>query len=191
MRWLPLSVVLMSLVALSVLVAGCPKKTEEPISQPPNVGQLTPPPGEAPPPAEKPAGEKGEEKAGPPKLVGEEGKEEVKTASGLKYIVLEEGKGAKPKKGAKIVAEYTGWLTDGTKFDSSKDRPGEFSFNVGKEEVIKGWDEALLDMKEGERRKLIIPPDLAYGDKEIRGGDTVIPPNSTLIFEVKLVKIVK
>lgn len=118
-------------------------------------------------------------------LPGEEGKPVQTTASGLKYVVLAEGKGDKPKKGQSITAEYTGWLTDGTKFDSSKDHPGEFSFEVGIGRVIPGWDEALLDMKPGESRKLIIPPALAYGE---RGAGGVIPPNATLIFEVKLVK---
>lgn len=119
-------------------------------------------------------------------LPGEEGKPVVTTKSGLQYVVLDEGQGKQPTKGQTIVAEYSGWLTDGTKFDSSKDHPGEFSFPVGQGRVIPGWDEALLDMKVGERRKLILPPGLAYGD---RGAGDVIPPNSTLIFEVKLVKI--
>lgn len=128
---------------------------------------------------------KEESKMGP-KLEGEDNKPVVKTKSGLQYIVLEAGKGDKPKQGDTIVAEYTGWLTDGTKFDSSKDHPDEFSFAVGTGQVIPGWDEALSDMKVGERRKLIVPPDLGYGD---RGAGGVIPPNATLIFEVKLVKI--
>jgi FKBP-type peptidyl-prolyl cis-trans isomerase len=108
------------------------------------------------------------------------------TESGLKYIVLEEGTGKAPQKGATIVAEYTGWLTDGKKFDSSKDHPGEFEFQVGLGQVIPGWDEALSAMKVGERRKLIVPADLGYGAE---GAGGVIPPNATLIFEVKLVKI--
>lgn len=119
-------------------------------------------------------------------LPGEEDKPVQTTESGLKYVVLEEGQGDKPKKGATITAEYTGWLTDGTKFDSSKDHPGEFSFAVGTGQVIAGWDEALLDMKPGESRKLILPPNLGYG---ARGAGGVIPPNATLIFEVKLVNI--
>lgn len=117
---------------------------------------------------------------------GEEGKESIKTASGMEYIVLAEGAGDKPQKGDTIAAHYTGWLTDGTKFDSSKDRGQTFSFQVGSGQVIKGWDEALLDMKVGERRKLTLPAHLAYGP---RGYPGVIPPNATLIFEVELVKI--
>jgi peptidylprolyl isomerase len=125
----------------------------------------------------------------PPKLgtlPGEEGKPVQTTPSGMKYVVLEEGTGAKPNKGQTIAAEYTGWLTDGTQFDSSKGRDEAFEFPVGEGNVIPGWDEALLDMKVGERRKLTIPPQLAYGE---RGAGGVIPPNATLIFEVKLVAI--
>lgn len=122
----------------------------------------------------------------PAQLEGEMDKPEQTTESGLKYVVLEEGTGAKPKQGDVIVAEYTGWLENGKKFDSSKDHPGEFSFPVGTGRVIPGWDEALLDMKVGERRKLTIPPQLAYGEQ---GAGGVIPPNATLIFEVKLVAI--
>lgn len=119
-------------------------------------------------------------------LPGEEGKPVQTTKTGMKYVVLEEGKGDKPKKGATIAAEYTGWLLDGTQFDSSKDHEGAFEFPVGQGQVIPGWDEALLDMKVGERRKLIIPPALAYGPA---GAGEVIPPNATLIFEVKLAAI--
>lgn len=119
----------------------------------------------------------------PVALAGEQGKPVKTTESGLKYVVLEEGKGEKPKKGQEITAEYTGWLMNGRKFDSSKDHEGEFSFPVGTGQVIPGWDEALLDMKVGERRKLIIPPELAYGEQ---GAGGVIPPNATLIFEVQL-----
>ncbi|MEN6644829.1 MAG: FKBP-type peptidyl-prolyl cis-trans isomerase [Armatimonadia bacterium] len=120
-----------------------------------------------------------------PTLEGEEGKEIRATGTGLKYLVLNEGSGATPGKGDTIVAEYTGWLTDGTRFDSSKDHPGDFSFTVGTGQVIPGWDEALLDMRVGERRKLIVPPDLGYGGE----GMGPIPPNATLVFEVKLLKI--
>ena len=123
-----------------------------------------------------------------PTLQGEAGKPVKTTKSGLKYIVLDEGKGAKPKQGDTISAEYTGYLTDGTKFDSSKDHGGQpLSFTVGIHQVIPGWDEALLDMKVGERRKLIVPANLAYKDAPPPGSP--IPPNATLVFEVKLVKI--
>lgn len=117
---------------------------------------------------------------------GEEGKEVIKSASGLEYVVLAEGEGDRPTRGARIAAHYTGWLTDGRKFDSSKDRGKPFEFAVGTGQVIKGWDEALLDMRVGERRKLTLPPHLAYGS---RGAGGVIPPNATLIFEVELVEV--
>ena len=105
------------------------------------------------------------------------------TPSGLRYVVIKEGEGKKPERGAMITTNYTGTLLDGKKFDSSVDRGKPFVFRVGTGRVIKGWDEAFLDMKKGEKRILILPPDLAYGE---RGIDKVIPPNSTLIFEVEL-----
>ncbi len=111
-------------------------------------------------------------------------KKAKKTLSGLEYIVLQKGEGPKPTKGSKIAAHYTGKLVDGTKFDSSYDRNSPIEFAVGTGMVIPGWDEALLDMQKGEKRILIIPPDLAYGPS---GRPPVIPPNSTLIFEVELV----
>jgi peptidylprolyl isomerase len=106
-----------------------------------------------------------------------------KTASGLMYQVVTAGSGdEKPNPGDTISAHYTGMFLDGRKFDSSVDRGEPISFPVGTGRVIKGWDEALLDMKKGEKRILIIPPDLAYGPR----GRGPIPPNSTLVFEVEL-----
>jgi peptidylprolyl isomerase len=107
----------------------------------------------------------------------------IRNPSGLMYVVLQEGNGATPRRGALVEAHYTGRLLDGTKFDSSRDGGKPLLFLVGKGEVIKGWDEAFLSMKIGEKRILVIPPDLAYGDK----GMGTIPPNSTLIFEVELI----
>jgi len=109
----------------------------------------------------------------------------VTTKSGLRYIVLAEGKGDAPAEGARIAAHYTGTLTDGKKFDSSRDRNEPIRFEVGKGFVIPGWDEALSQMKKGERRILIIPHKLGYGERGAGGG--VIPPFATLIFDVELV----
>lgn len=104
------------------------------------------------------------------------------TASGLKYIDLIEGTGPSPASGANVVVHYTGWLTDGTKFDSSLDRGQPFVFPLGQRRVIAGWDEGVASMKPGGSRQLVIPPALGYGE---RGAGGVIPANATLIFEVQ------
>jgi len=108
------------------------------------------------------------------------------TPSGLKYIVIETGEGDKPEKGKKVKVHYTGKLEDGSVFDSSIKRGVPIEFTLGVGQVIKGWDEGIADMKVGEKRQLIIPPDLGYGPN---GHPPVIPPNSTLIFDVELVEI--
>ena len=111
---------------------------------------------------------------------------EVTTPSGLKYTEVKEGTGAQPQAGQTAVVHYTGWLLDGTKFDSSKDRGQPFSFPLGQGRVIKGWDEGVASMKVGGVRRLTIPPDLGYG---ARGAGGVIPPNATLTFEVELLDV--
>ena len=120
-------------------------------------------------------------------LIKEKYPNAIRTSSGLMYIVLKEGNGATPTSRALVEAHYTGRLLDGAKFDSSVDRGKPFLFLVGRGEVIKGWDEAFLSMKKGEKRILIIPPGLAYGDK----GMGTIPPNATLIFEVELINFLQ
>ena len=110
----------------------------------------------------------------------------VTTDSGLKYEVIAEGDGAQPKPGDRVFVHYVGTLEDGTKFDSSRDRGRPFDFTIGQGQVIKGWDEGVGMMKVGDRRKLIIPPELGYG---ARGAGGVIPPNATLIFDVELLRI--
>ncbi|KAL2162851.1 hypothetical protein VTH06DRAFT_6687 [Thermothelomyces fergusii] len=107
--------------------------------------------------------------------------------NGLEIEVLQQGSGDKvTARGNTIDVHYTGTLTNGKKFDSSLDRGEPLRFTVGQGQVIKGWDEGLLGMKVGEKRKLTIAPELAYGSRGVGG---VIPPNSTLIFETELVKI--
>lgn len=108
------------------------------------------------------------------------------TPSGLKYEEIKEGTGAIATPGKTVAVHYTGWLTDGKKFDSSKDRGQPFEFPLGGGRVIKGWDEGVQGMKEGGIRKLTIPAELGYGS---RGAGGVIPPNATLVFEVELLKV--
>jgi FKBP-type peptidyl-prolyl cis-trans isomerase FkpA len=108
------------------------------------------------------------------------------TASGLIIEELIVGGGASAAAGQKVSVHYTGWLTNGTKFDSSKDRREAFVFPLGKGHVIKGWDEGVAGMKVGGKRKLTIPPALGYG---ARGAAGVIPPNATLVFEVELLDV--
>lgn len=110
----------------------------------------------------------------------------MSTPTGLQYEDLTVGTGAAPKSGQMVTVHYTGTLTNGTKFDSSRDKNQPFTFQIGTGQVIKGWDEGVATMKVGGRRKLVIPPDLGYG---ARGAGASIPPNSTLVFDVELLDV--
>lgn len=111
---------------------------------------------------------------------------EITTQSGLKYVDVVEGTGPSPKTGKRLKVHYTGTLENGSKFDSSRD-PGNqpYEFAIGQGQVIAGWDEGLMTMKVGGKRKLIVPPNLGYGDRE----QAKIPANSTLYFEVELLAV--
>ncbi len=123
-------------------------------------------------------------------LVGCESKDKteklVLMPSGLQYVDMVIGTGASPTIGSRVSVHYTGWLEDGTMFDSSKKRDKPFIFTLGQGQVIKGWDEGVASMKVGGKRKLIIPSKLGYGEY---GAGDAIPPNAILIFEIELLKI--
>lgn len=110
----------------------------------------------------------------------------ITNPSGLQYEDIQVGTGASPEKGKQVTVHYTGTLTDGTKFDSSRDRNEPFNFVIGIGQVIAGWDEGVMSMKIGGRRKLVIPAKLGYGE---RGAGGVIPPNAELHFDVELLGV--
>jgi FKBP-type peptidyl-prolyl cis-trans isomerase len=116
---------------------------------------------------------------GPPPVNGDP----VIAPNGLQYIEIVQGTGDQASSGQKVKVHYTGWLTNGTKFDSSRDHGQPFTFSLGRGDVIKGWDQGVLGMRVGGQRRLIIPPDLGYGR---RGFPPVIPENATLVFDVEL-----
>lgn len=110
----------------------------------------------------------------------------ITTTSGLQYEEVRVGTGATARSGQDVVVHYTGWLTDGRKFDSSRDRGEPFAFPLGAGQVIAGWDEGVAGMQVGGLRMLTIPPRLGYGEF---GAGGVIPPNATLVFEVELIEV--
>lgn len=104
----------------------------------------------------------------------------------MKIEKLTAGTGAAPKQGETVTVHYTGWLTDGTKFDSSVERDEPFAFALGTGQVIQGWDKGVASMRVGDKVRLTIPPELAYGEEGYPGA---IPPNATLVFEVELLSV--
>jgi len=167
---------LVTALPLAVAVVGCQQSQSKPETPPPPTATPQPPKQGAPKVTESAAVQAAR------KLGTATDKPVVTTASGLQYIDLKEGSGEPAKAGDTGTVNYTGWLVDGAKFDSSFN-PGRqpFSFPLGAGKVIRGWDEGVAGMKPGGVRKLIIPSELGYGPM---GSPPVIPPNATLIFEV-------
>ncbi|MDQ6748311.1 MAG: FKBP-type peptidyl-prolyl cis-trans isomerase [Candidatus Dormibacteraeota bacterium] len=174
------------LVGSVALLAGCGGEVANTTSPNPQ-GDASAPAGAAPPPAtcggidssitDKGAEDKFDEGAG---VAGNT------LPDGLKLVDLKQGTGTTVKSGQCLSVQYTGWLDNGTKFDSSRDRAGGFRFTIGQGQVIPGWDEGLVGMKVGGRRRLVIPPALAYGP----AGQGPIPANATLTFIVEVLKAV-
>ena len=116
----------------------------------------------------------------------------ITSVTGFKYVRIQAGNGNMPKSGSRLTVQYTGRLTNGKVFDSTEENGAPFHFRLGKRQVIPGWDQGFLLMSEGEKGVLIVPPHLAYGERgsgEHPDGTYTVPPNSTLIFEVELLKV--
>ena len=173
-------VVLLALVVVgAVQLSSCGGAEQKPAnsnSQPATSSQPTPQPTVAAAPSPSPSPSASPAQAG----------REVRTASGLRYVDLVEGTGPSPRTGQQVTVHYTGTFENGRKFDSSKDRGQPYPFRIGLGQVIPGWDEGVMTMKVGGKRKLIVPPKLGYG---ATGFGQTIPPNATLIFEVELLGV--
>lgn len=158
--------------AVIAVVSACgPKKTDDTMETAPDATTEVTVTESAPAPSES-----------TPTVAGDT----ITTASGLKYVIIQQGTGPKPVTGKMVAVHYTGYLTDGTKFDSSVDRGEPIKFPIGTGKVIKGWDEGIAILNTGSKARLIIPSELGYGAE---GYDPIIPPSSTLIFDVELVAV--
>ncbi len=164
---------LAALALAALALASCHQKTATSGSNA-TPAALTPP--------DKPAANTGAPMSGTPPAAAQE----ITTPSGLKYQDLVLGDGTVAETSHLVSVHYTGWLTDGTKFDSSLDRGRPFDFKLGAGQVIRGWDEGVTGMRVHGKRRLTIPPDLGYGPQ---GAGGVIPPNATLVFEVELLDV--
>lgn len=173
-RWIP------SLVMMAFLAGAC-----TPQNPPADTTTAPPPPAPVETVTPPPAGD-----AGSPQVARMDGPppagDQKTLPQGVKYTVLKPGQGEKARKSQTVQVHYTGWLTDGREFDSSRGRGEPFEFNLGAGQVIPGWDNGVEGMQIGEQRRLEIPPEQGYGS---RGAGGVIPPDATLIFEVELLDI--
>jgi len=179
---------LLAVVALGLLLRGQapPPKADDMVKDVPTADQTAPAPAPTPAVETTPPSAKDASRKSPDAPLDLPDDAYTATPSGLKIHVVQEGTGPSPQPGQTVKVDYTGWLTNGTRFDSSLDRAEPIVFAVGTGLVIKGWDEALLGMKVGGKEQIVVPPDLAYGEK---GRPPVIPPTATLIFDVELVGV--